>query len=125
MISASKLKYWTSQVHDVSVRFAKLTGGSTVAYVDATLFAFLHNTDKDDIRDCIVATSKMRKSVRRYQDEILQLAGVGLEWNKATEVEAQVSEAVVWLEELLCFAMLSSADLESAYNSRSLMYQRA
>ncbi|RDB25707.1 hypothetical protein Hypma_006949 [Hypsizygus marmoreus] len=70
------LSYWCGRVEQVEVRLRKLLGGNPHSYIDAICKSYLTSRSKDDIRDKILAFTPMQKSIVRYEDEILGLAGV-------------------------------------------------
>lgn len=72
----------------------------------------------------ITRTSKFLASVHRYQENLLQLAGVGPELEVANTVEKDISEINSWLEEILCTAMGDFKEVTTTYTLRGFMFQQ-
>jgi len=120
---ARHLLYWSQRADQVAINFNKLTNNSAFDFVEGIFNIYQTTQDKDVIRDAIVDTSRLQKSIHRYEAEILQLAGVGTEWKQAASISKHVCDVVKWLEEILCLAMVDVEELSTAYKHQSLMYQ--
>ncbi|RDB15040.1 hypothetical protein Hypma_005432 [Hypsizygus marmoreus] len=97
--------------------------GNASTYINTIAEKYLLNHSKDDIRDTILYFTPLQKSINRYHDEILQLAGMGKEMARVDEVSKVVRVFVNSLEDLLCTAMLGYDDFVSLHSKRGLMYQ--
>ena len=84
---------------------------------------FLEKYDIQVVHKQIAAVSKLQTSVYRYENEVLTIAGMGPEYDEVRGVTRPVCEAVRWLEEVLCLAMVDTADLEIMYKESRLPFQ--
>ena len=79
----------------------------------------------DILHNGVLSVSQHQKCIQRYEDEILQLGGVNSEWNEAHQLSNRVSEALRWIEEALCLAMVDPEELVASHTVKRLMYQNA
>jgi hypothetical protein len=71
----------------------------------------------------VLTLSRYQKSIQWYEDEILQLAGVGSEWREADQLYNRVREVVRWTEEVLCLATVDPGGLVVSHATKQLMFQ--
>jgi hypothetical protein len=105
------------------MKFEKLIGDSTFNHVKGVFNDFKRTGDKDIIQDAITAASRLEKHIRLCEAQILQLAGVGTEYEQVASVARCISDLIKWLEEILCTAMVDTEELFMAHKKQSLMYQ--
>ena len=92
--------------------------------MDALLSAYCTSSSNNDIlHDAVVTLSGYQKSIQRYEDKILQLAGVGSEWREAHELYNRVLEVVRWTEEVSCLATVGPGGLVVSHITEQLMFQ--
>lgn len=99
------------------------TKGSFKQFAERMYLRFCANKYKDDIHDTIVDIGKYQTSLHRYEDEILQLAGVGPQLEKVQDRSREVTDLIAWLEEVLCLAMVDNALLFKMHTEGKLLYQ--
>ena len=80
-----------------------------------------HN--KGILCDAVLTLSRYQKFIQWYEDEILQLAGVGSEWREADQLYNRVREVVRWTEEILCLATVDPEGLVVLHAVKQLMFQ--
>jgi hypothetical protein len=120
------LAYWNERVACLSLKFKKLVADDAPKFVESLMSTFLTSShNKDILRDGILSVSRHQKSIRWYEDEILQLGGVNSEWEEAHQLSGRVSEVVRWIEEALCLAMVDPEELVALHTAKQLMYQNA
>ena len=98
-------------------------GGNAKKYVLHVMEGFLEKYDIHIVHEQIVAVTKLQTSVYRYENEVLTIAGMGPEYDEVRGVTRLVCEVVRWLEEVLCLAMVDTADLEIMYKESQLPFQ--
>lgn len=66
---------------------------------------------------------KFRTYFRRYEAQLLQLDGTSDRWQKVRNMTDEVGEIIIWLEQLLCDAMVGTLTFQAAYLARGYSYQ--
>lgn len=85
---------------------------------------FLRDGDQDFIGQQLAEIGKLQSSVYKYENEVLTLAGVGQEYDKVRKTTLVVCEAIQWLEEVLCVAIVDPSDVEKMYKGGEFDFQR-
>jgi hypothetical protein len=98
-------------------------GESPFHYVDALYHLYLINQNNDTFRDATITVARLQKSIRRYQDTVLQLTGVDKEWACCEEIGTCVSNVLKALEDVLCHGMGDLNDLIAIHSRGELLYQ--
>jgi hypothetical protein len=107
----------------VARKYERLIGDSVFDHVQDVFIHFERTGDQDIIRDAITSVSCLQKHIQQCEDQILQLAGVGTEYEQATSIGRRISDLIHCFEEILCTAMGGTEDLLVAHEKQSLMYQ--
>lgn len=116
------LYHWCTKAEAVATRLRDHVG-VVFNYLDAVCIKYIFTRRKDDIRDEIIKISKLQQSIYRYQDGILELGGLGEEWERARDISNDVHSVVVSLEDILCWAMVDPGELIAMHGRRELRYQ--
>lgn len=98
--------------------------GTPQEYLERQAQNYLRDTSKNIFTKQIKFLSKFQASFRRYKGEILQLDGVGPGLDKAERMSREITEVIVWLEELLCQAMVGLLSFQAVYLAKRFMYQK-
>jgi hypothetical protein len=98
-------------------------GESPFHYVDALYHLYLINQNNDTFSDATITVARLQKSIRRYQDTVLQLTGVDKEWARCEEIGTCVSNVLKALEDVLCHGMGDLNDLIAIHSRGELLYQ--
>ncbi len=114
---------WLERTNRIAARLQKITGGNAKEYVLHVVEDFLEKYDIHIVHEQIVAVTKLQMSVYRYENEVLTIAGMGPEYDEVRGVTRLVCEVVRWLEEVLCLAMVDTADLEIMFKESRLPFQ--
>lgn len=104
----------------VDSKFSALIGRSPFHYIDNLYHRYLVSLDYDTFRDEIILVSQLQKSIRRYEDAILQIAGVGTQLKRCEEIAARISHVIKALEDILCVAMAD--ELIISHSREALVY---
>jgi hypothetical protein len=97
--------------------------GRATDYVEAVVQQYLRSNNHSDISRHIHVISKHQSLFRRYEAEILQVDGVGTALEKAEGMSRETTQVIVWLEELLCQAMVGLLSFQATYLAKRFMYQ--
>lgn len=117
--------YWCGRVERINIKFNASIGNSPLQYVDNLCTAYLTtNHDKNTIRDPLVTLTNFRTRVRKYQENILQLAGAGHEWARSEEVKKSIAAVVTSFEEILCLAEGDPSELATSHTEGNMWYQQ-
>ena len=120
----SSVSYWLDRVNNQTVALRLHYGGRpTTDYVEAVAQQYLHSNKEDDISKHLRIVSKHQSLFRRFEAEILQADGVGEGLEKAERMSREVTQVIVWLEELLCQAMVGLLSFQAQYLAKRYMYQ--
>jgi len=114
---------WLERADRIAGRLRKITGDDPKKYLHHIVEEFLDNRDKDIVYEQIVITGTLQKSLYQYENEVLTLTGMGLEYEKVRQITQLVGDVVKWLEEVLCLAMVDSADVETMFKERRFPFQ--
>jgi len=109
----------------IASRLHRITGKNSINFLHRVVDEYLKSQDKDSVYEHVVMVGKLQKSIYRYENEVLTLAGVGPEYEKVKTVTRLVCEVVQWLEEVLCSAMVDAAGVGVTYQERGFSFQRA
>ncbi|RDB29777.1 hypothetical protein Hypma_013856 [Hypsizygus marmoreus] len=117
------LGYWCYRVERVAIKLDTRTGAALTTFLDGICSSYLTNRNKDTIRDTLLIFTPLQKSIYRYMDEILDIAGLCDEYKRAEVVSRSVLQVIQSVEDILCKAMLGYDDLLTAFEQRELYYQ--
>ena len=115
---------WIERAGRIATQLHRITGNNSVGFLHRVVDEYLKNQDKDSVYEHIVTVGKLQKSIYRYENEILTLAGVGPEYEQVKTVTCLVCEVVQWLEEVLCSAMVDAAGVGLTYQEHRFSFQR-
>jgi hypothetical protein len=115
--------YWCERAERIASKFTTLMGESPFHYIDTLYHLYLINQNNDTFRDATITVAHLQTSIRRYQDSVLQLTGVGKEWARCEKIGMCVSDVLKALEDILCHGMADMEDLVVCYARRELLYQ--
>jgi hypothetical protein len=121
------LAIWLEQANQIQYRLGKLIGLPEISapeFMDKLCIDFLANRDKDLIQEHVDKAGKLQKKIRKYQNEVLTLAGIGPDFNRVDAIVKEVCMLVGWVEELLCLAMVDAAEFTQMYETRSFCFQK-
>ena len=60
----------------------------------------------------------------KYQNEVLQLDGVGNNYQKLQNIVRDVRSVLEWIDELLVFVMVDISEVQQLYDTSELLYQK-
>lgn len=121
----SALKTWTEYSKSVQRRFNRLTDDNPIKYVEKICSQFIQDHNKDNIHAEVVKLSNLQKRIYRSQNEILNLAGLGPEWNAVDIIVKKICTVVNWLEDVFCQAILGHSEVCKMYNRTQFAYKQA
>ena len=120
---SSPISIWLERADRVHRRLQKMTRSNTREYLHSTVEEFLEHYSKDAIYERVVAVGRLQKSIYKYENEVLTLAGMGPEYDKVKEISQLVCEVVQWLEEVLCLAMVDTMEVEKKFMECQFSFQ--
>ena len=59
-----------------------------------------------------------------YQNKVLQLDGVGNNYQKLQNIVRDVRSVLEWVDELLVFTMVDISEVQRLYDASELLYQK-
>jgi len=92
-------------------------------YLHCVVEKFLEHCDKNVIYERVVTIGKLQKSMYRYENEVLTLAGMGPDYDKVREITQLVCKVIHWLEEVLCQAMVDPTDVKKMFKECRFTFQ--
>lgn len=119
------MRYWKARAGRVAQALADITQGPATAYVERLVLDFQATRLQDTINDAIIPVSKLQRSILACKAEVLQLAGVGKELRAVQAIAQCVAELILWLEDVLCVAMVDRDLIREKHAEKTLMYQSA
>lgn len=119
------MKYWNARAGRVAKTLDDITQGSATAYVEQLVIDFETTQSKDTINNAIIPVSKLQRSILTCEAEVLELAGVGEEFRTVQAIAQRVAELILWLEDVLCFAMVEKDLIRKKHVEKALRYQLA
>ena len=108
----------------VQKRLAKITNGSPFEFVHCICKQLLQDHDKDRVHTFSIELSKLQKMLYKYQNEVLQLDGVGNNYKKLQNIVKDVRLVLEWVDELLVLAMVDIHEVRQLYYTSELLYQK-
>lgn len=84
--------------------------------------AYTLTRDEKLIHDAILETTNMQNTLRSWEDEVLQLDGVGPALKNVQDISRNIAWVVNSLEEVLCLAMADYSDLIKVYEDCNLFF---
>ena len=91
--------------------------------MEAAAQDYLRTMKTQALSDRISIMEKFRTYFRHYEAQLLQLDGTSDRWWKVQRMTGEVGEIIVWLEQLLCDAMVGTLTLQAAYLAKGYLYQ--
>lgn len=120
----STVHFWLDRAECRTIALRLHYGGTPQEYLERQAQNYLRDMSKNIFTKQIKFLSKFQASFRRYEGEILQLDGVGPGLEKAERMSREITEVIVWLEELLCQAMVGLLSFQAVYLAKRFMYQK-
>lgn len=120
----SAIKMTMDLVQRVYERFQKTTYNSPRHFTEKICLTFLDDSNKDFINEHLVKVGKYQQLIYKYQNEILALTGVGLEFRRAEDILKEINLVVRWIEEILCIAMVDAGEVTRMYNEQDFEFQK-
>ncbi|RDB28344.1 hypothetical protein Hypma_001342 [Hypsizygus marmoreus] len=121
--TSDPLAYWGYRVDRVAIKLDAKMGMTPSTFLDGVCTSYLTSHSKDDVRDTLLIFTPLQKSIYRYMDEILNIAGAGDEYKRAEDVSRRVLGVIHALEDILCKAMLGYDEVCTAFEGKGLLYQ--
>lgn len=122
-VQDKQIKFYMFKAENVKRQLDRMTGDNPQQFVDEICLSFLRSGEKDVIHEYVTKLGDFQKRVVHCQDEILQLAGVGEEWNRLSEIAEDVRKMTFWVEEIFCYAIVAYLDVDRMYHNSEFMYQ--
>jgi len=125
----SRLDHFLNCIRRIDREFDELTGRKPTEYIEEVYSIYEAQVNEGKSGRNILETEisklgKLQQSIERWGAEVLQLAGVGNEWNEVEGVKRRVRIVVAHLEEILCEAMVDPQGLVESHRSHNLGYQQ-
>ena len=108
----------------VEKRLVKITNGSASKFVQGLCKQLLRDHDKDRVHTFSAELGKLQKMLYEYQNKVLQLDGVGNNYQKLQNIVRDVRRVLEWVDELLVFAMVDISEVQRLYDASELLYQK-
>jgi hypothetical protein len=118
-----EIKFYMFKAKNIKRQLDHMTGDNPQQFVDEICLSFLRNGEKDDIHEHVTKLGNFQKRIVHCQDKILQLAGVGEEWKRLSEIAEDVRKMTFWVEEIFCYAMVAYLEVDHMYHNSEFMYQ--
>jgi hypothetical protein len=117
--------YWSARSERITLKFSTLVKGSPFDFIEDTYNSYLISQHLNTLRDPILEVRNIQDSVRRCQNGILQVAGIGEEWKQFAGVAKAIEDVIRGLEEILCLAMSDAHELKMLHARSELFFQLA
>lgn len=121
---SSPISIWLERADRVHARLQRITENNEIQFLHSVVEGFLKDHDKDCVYEHIVAIGKLQRLIYKFENEILTLAGMGLEYEKVGKITQHVCKVVRWLEEVLCHAMVDESEVDTMYVDRKFLFQQ-
>jgi hypothetical protein len=108
----------------IATRLQKITENNPLNFIRQVVQKFVEDQDKECVYEHIVAVGKLQKSMYKYENEVLTLAGTGPEYEQIKTTTRLVCDVVHWLEEVLCSAMVDAAEVRTMFRERKFSFQK-
>ena len=122
-VLTSPIEAWLEHTTRVQARFKRLIKNDPITYLESICTVYLADHNKEAIHEQATLLAKLQKSIYKCHDGILQLSGVGDELSRVENVKQIICTTVSWVEELFCFAIVDSTEVERLYNEQSFLFQ--
>jgi hypothetical protein len=123
MTISNPVDTWLERSDRIFARLQKITASNPVRFLRGIVEKFLENHDKNEIYNQVVEMGKLQKSIYKYENEVLTLAGLGTEYDKVKRVTQQVCQVIRWVEEVLCLAMVEATEVQRTFEASRLLFQ--
>lgn len=114
---------WLRLAASTKVKFYSITNGSTRRYIESLYNKYTTNYRSDAFSNAIIKLEALHGSIRRCEEALLQLTGVGREFRVAEAVGKLVNEGLRCVEEIACYASIGKGEVCELYEKRELMFQ--
>ncbi|KAF9545570.1 hypothetical protein CPC08DRAFT_769838 [Agrocybe pediades] len=124
MTREQKIEAWMEQGRRVQRRFQKWCNNNPKELLES----IYQRCIKDDVMQMSIEDSlsyivTLQNSIDRFQDEILNLSGVGAALEELQAIGACITTTRNWVDELFCFTALGHLELKKMYDSCQLGFQ--
>lgn len=119
----TSLESWLERVSRLSARFDKMTAGNSQQFVEDLCLKFLQDNSKDNLHIHSTSLSSLQKSIYKYHGEVLQENGVGAELAQVETVCDKICQALSWVDELFCHAMVGWDEVKRLHTEKAFTYQ--
>jgi hypothetical protein len=118
-----RVNFYMFKAENINRLLDEMTDKQPREFTESICLEFLNSHDKDKIHKHVVQLGQLQKRIVCCQDEILQLAGVGKEWNRLTEIAEKIWIITCWVEEIFCYAMVAYSEVEKMHGDSEFLYQ--
>ncbi|KIM42191.1 hypothetical protein M413DRAFT_26993 [Hebeloma cylindrosporum] len=119
----SRLGFCVERSESIASRLTKLCQPERASYLDKICATFMREKTMECIESHIGKVDKLQASIRKYEDAVISLSGIGAAYEGIKKVSQDVREVVGDLEEISCAALLGVDEVENMWNARKFSYQ--
>ncbi len=110
-------------VGQVAAKAQGIVKGSTRRYMEEISQRFVVSLRKDEISDAVIEFEAMQSTIQRCQHALLQVVGVGHEYQAAERVGQDIRQVISCLDDMLCHLLVGKSELLDMYSKGQLIYQ--
>ncbi|KAK0501075.1 hypothetical protein EDD18DRAFT_1348536 [Armillaria luteobubalina] len=89
-----------------------------------TVTQMMPQGDDDEICQELMKLGELIKDVTKFEDRVLNAAGVGDDLAQVQQIQEGMQEVECWLEDILCGTLEGVDILTKAYQEQTLLYQQ-
>lgn len=126
---AATPRYWLDRVRAIPSRVRRYIKSTPVEFTNAVCQTFMENKGSTDganhiITDHLANLGKIRKSLSKYQDQVLQVYGCAAEYQEGDAIGQRLVRLIDWLEEVLMLVLLDPELVQARYRARNFAFQK-
>ena len=119
------IEYWYSKAARVQKSYDRLTGNSPKDFVNSIVQKMISDSDNEGIplSDAVDVVSGLLKWIQQAENGLLEQHGLCNKYQQVLAITKWVRELCMWLEDVQCYFLLDTSELQSAFIEHKLLYQ--
>lgn len=120
---ASRLEFYLERSKSIRSRLTKICQPNQATYLDQICTSFMKEKRIECIESDIKKIDILQGSIRRYENAVISLSGIGPDYTSVKEISQAVQTVLGYLEDISCAALLGVDEVESMWKGYKFLYQ--
>ena len=118
----------SAEVEAIDTELTELLSGPASAYAESVYYESLWTSSStagctEVIKIALTGFNAMQTTISNLMDRILQVDGIGKEWQAVDRTNKRLKQVVGFLEDIYCSALLGTSELVNMHGRGELLFQ--